>query len=49
MPTKYLTFFALLLAAGALFLIFVPIADTAILPMLAGALLLDIIGDLTGK
>lgn len=49
MPTKYITFFALLLAAGAIFLMFVHIGQTAILPLLAGALLLDIIGDLTGK
>lgn len=49
MPAKYLTFFALLLAAGAIFLIVTRLADWIVLPLLAAALLLDIIGDLTGK
>lgn len=49
MPAKYITFFALLIAAGAFFLMITNLADWIVLPLLAGALLLDIIGDLTGK
>lgn len=49
MSSKYITFFALLLVSGAIFLMFVKIGQDAVLPLISGAILLDIIGDLTGK
>lgn len=49
MPGKYLTVLALVIVIMAAVFLFARIAEAAILPMLIGALLLDIIGDLTGK